>query len=91
MVPANFPESNLVLGKPAEMTNEDCDPLCVQRGVVLLDEQQPFPVVKSCWKLTADELEQVNKTGRVWLVILGYSMPPVILSGHDVHVTSVDM
>lgn len=89
MVPANFPESNLVLNKPAEMTSDACDPLCVQRGVAAIDEM-PFPVVKSCWKLTADELEQVNKTGRIWLVILGCSMPPVILSGHDIRVVSVD-
>lgn len=35
----------------------------------------------SCWRLTDDELEQVNKTGVVWLSISGHPTPPSLVSG----------
>jgi len=35
----------------------------------------------SCWRLTPEELEEVNRTGVVWLKIAGHSMPPVYVSG----------
>ena len=37
------------------------------------------PVVISCWKLTKEELDLINKTGRVYLTVLGETMPPVAL------------
>ena len=41
------------------------------------------PVVVSCFKMTAEELAEVNKTGRVWLIVYGHTMPPVILDGES--------
>lgn len=35
----------------------------------------------SCWRLTEEELEEVKRTGVVWLQIMGHSMPPVYVSG----------
>lgn len=35
----------------------------------------------SCWRLTQEELEEVNRTGVVWLRIMGHAMPPVYVSG----------
>lgn len=77
MIAASFPESNHVLDKPPEMDRETCTALSVFVG------QTPAPgacpVVISCWKLTKEELEQINKTGRVWLWVFGCGMPPVAL------------
>lgn len=78
MFPANFPASNGVLDKPPGM--EECDPLCVWRGV---DANQNLPVVVSCWKPTKEELEEINRTGRIWLYIYGYTMQPAAIGGHD--------
>ena len=40
-----------------------------------------IPVVVSCWKMTAEELAEINRTGRVWLVVWGVTQPPVSLCG----------
>ena len=73
---ASFDESNLVLGKPEGMTDDECTPLSVLRM-----NCQIGPVVFSCWKFNAEELEEIIKTKRVWLGVLGTTMPPVIVSG----------
>jgi len=38
-------------------------------------------VVVSCWKVTAEELAEIQRTGRVWLMVWGVTMPPVALCG----------
>lgn len=76
MIPTSFDESNAVLDKPKCIGREDCTALSVLR----VTDGNGFPVVISCWKLTKEELEEVNKTGRVWLGVLGTTMPPVYLT-----------
>jgi len=75
MVPCSFDESNAVLGRPADMSADQCDPLSVLRAVTA----DGLPVVISCWKLTREELDELRRTGRVWLVVFGETMPPVAL------------
>lgn len=36
----------------------------------------------SCWRLTAEELAEVNRTGVVWVRIMGHSVVPFYVSGH---------
>lgn len=71
MIPTSFDESNGYLDRPPDMTDDECGPLSVFR-----DSQY----VISCWKLTVEELETLTRTGRVWLWIVGQSMPPVSLT-----------
>lgn len=75
MIPTSFDESNHVLDKPQDMDRADCDALSVWVGPT----PQGFPVVISCWKLTKEELEEIQRTGRVWLWVFGVTMPPVAL------------
>lgn len=75
MVATSFPESNHVLDKPAEMTYDECDPLSVWVG----RDPNGVPLVISQWKLTKEELAEVNRTGRVWLTVFGVTMQPVAL------------
>lgn len=79
MIATSFDESNEVLGRPPGMTGEQCDPLSVRRG---FNEGDGLPLVVSCWKPTKEELEEINRTGRMWLVVCGVTMPPVVLMGH---------
>lgn len=72
MIATSFNESNHVLSRPPDMTDEQCDPLSV-----FVDGKQ----VISCWKMTAEELTEIQKTGRVWLIIAGRTMPPVAVTG----------
>jgi len=77
MIATSFDESNCVIGKPEDMPHDECDCLSVFVGRQAGDT----PVVISCWKLTKEEFEEVKRTGRIWLGVLGKTMPPVWLSG----------
>lgn len=44
-------------------------------------EAEGMPQFISCWKLTPEELEEVARTGKVWLHVLGGGHPPVLVSG----------
>lgn len=75
MQACSFDESNHVLGAPEGMSPDECDALSVFLG----EDTLRRPVVVSCWKLEKGELELINRTGRVWLIVIGPSMPPVAL------------
>ncbi len=77
MEAASFDEVNVILDKPPSMSADECDPLGVCRTM-----WGDMPVVISCFKPTKDELEEINRTGRVWLTVVGVTMAPVILTGH---------
>ena len=67
-----FDEQTVILGKPIGMTDEECAPLPVFR-----DGEQ----VISCWELNKEDLEEINKTGKIYLSIFsGKTQPPVWLS-----------
>lgn len=72
MEACNFEESNQLFGPPKGMTEDEVHTLYTYKG----DRQ-----VISCWKVTQEELEEIQKTGRVWLIVMGNDMPPVNLSG----------
>lgn len=79
MVPSAFDEDNTVLGPPNGMTEDEVTSLSVFRGATVEGE----PVVISCWKFDKAELEEMQRTGRVWLYIYGLSMPPCAVGGHS--------
>jgi hypothetical protein len=75
MIPCSFDESNCVLDNPGDMDHEECEALSVWKGRY----DNGTPVVVSCWKLTKDEVETLMTTGRVWLHLIGHTMPPALL------------
>jgi hypothetical protein len=77
MVPTSFDEENLVLDGPPDMSADECAMLSVWRGFL----GDGNPVVISCWKPTKEELDEITRTGRVWLLVWGTTMPPVHLTG----------
>lgn len=76
MIPTSFEQSTHCLATPPGMTEEQCDPLCVANALM----SDGTPCVISCWKLTKEELDEFVKTGRIWLLCVGHSMPPVCLT-----------
>jgi hypothetical protein len=78
MIPANFDEANGQLGPPEGMSEDECHTLRVWRGP---REGDGAPMVISCWKPTQEELKEIQRTGRVWLWIMGNTMPPAFISG----------
>lgn len=80
MLPADLPERNTIFTKPEGMTDEQCSDLPVWRGEAPLDEQgNTVPVIISCWKFNKEDLEEIQRTGCIWLSITGHGMPPVSL------------
>jgi hypothetical protein len=75
MLPTSFPEQNFVYSKPSSMTDEQCMDLNVWRGKT----SDNFPAIISCWKLSKEDLEEIQRTGVIWLSITGNGMPPVSL------------
>ena len=75
MLPIAFDEENVIFDKPSSMSADDCEAISAWKGT----DKDGKPMVITCWKLTKEELEEINKTGRVWLYVLGGGMPPVSL------------
>lgn len=82
MIPCAFAEENGVLEKPDSMSHEECTPLSVFVGQAFAQNVR-YDVVVSCWKFTREELDELSKTGRLWLVVYGRGMPPVDLTTHS--------
>lgn len=65
-----FPEAN------TNYVAEGCLDLSAYKG----EWPDGSPCIISCWQLTPAELDEVNRTSRVYLHILGHAQPPVYLS-----------
>lgn len=69
----NFTGANLVLKAPPG--RDDVNDLHVMRN---------RRMVVSCWQLEPEELEQVMRTGRIYLSVLGPTQPPAFIGGEDI-------
>ena len=78
MYSSGFDEENGVLDRPDSLTADECEPLSVWRGADI----NGYPVVIACWKPTNKEIQEIVRTGRVWLIVMGDTMAPVQLVGH---------
>jgi hypothetical protein len=78
MIPTNFDHSNAILTPPDGMDEDECGSLFVFSG----NDDDGLHWDISCWKLTADELRDINETGRIWLHVVGRH-PPVHLGTKD--------
>lgn len=80
MMPVTFPEQNKIFSKPQDMTDEQCSDLPVWYGGVDIDDRgTKVPAIISCWRSSKEDLEEIQKTGQIWLSITGHGMPPVAL------------
>ena len=64
MKPINFKEQNVTY---------------IAEGCNDLPAHKAKDQIISCWKLTKEELEQINKTGIIWFSVMGQSQPPIWL------------
>lgn len=78
MLPKTFPEHNTIYGKPSDMTDDQCMSLPAWKGDVPIDEEGNMaPAIVSCWQLSKEDLEEINRTGHIWLSVTGTQLPPV--------------
>ena len=74
MIPStDFEEANFTFSKPESMTDEECLPLRVFKG----KDSLGTPVIISKWSLSREDIDEINKTGCVYLTICSNGMPPV--------------
>lgn len=78
MVTSAFDQENIVLNPPSGMEN-DCESISAFIGKDVAGKD----ITISCWKLTKEEVEELLKTGRLWLIVSGNTMPPVALTGKN--------
>lgn len=83
MIPSAFDEENGLLSPPAGVSEADVTSLSVHFGNIREPNGELTPVVVSCWKPTKEELDEINKTGRVWLIVYGQTMPPAAIGGFN--------
>lgn len=72
-MPIDFEHANANFHKPKDMTDEQCQTLPAWRG----NYPDGQSVIISCWKLSKEDIEEVLKTGVVWLHVVGGITPPV--------------
>lgn len=74
--PCGFAESNTFLAAPPG-TDEYTDTL----EICSCHMPSGLPVMVSCWKITAEELLAIERTGRIWIGVIGNTMPPLFVAG----------
>lgn len=75
MMPVNFIGSNMVLTKPANMTDEQCSETPALRGT----DDDGFPYHLTCWQPSREDIQAITHGKPIYLKVLGASMPPVVL------------
>lgn len=72
-----FPEMNYRLGQPKGVSEDQVRTLRTHRA----EYPDGSSLHISCWRLNADELAEVARTGLVWLYVMGDAHPPVHVNG----------
>ena len=74
--PINFPGANIRMNAPEGQEDKVSDIVAYEGGC---NCGGCASQVITCWRLRPEELEQVKKTGVVWLYISGSAMPPAYI------------
>ncbi len=73
MRPAQTDNTNIILAA------EDCGDL----PATVLQYGDGRQELETCWELTQEELATVQRTRKIYLIVVGREHPPVILSAHS--------
>jgi hypothetical protein len=76
-----FPEANALLAAPT--LEDEAAGTVYGLHIHRYRDLDNNPQVLSKWELTAEELEEVRRTGVVWFNCWGQTHPPMWISGHD--------
>lgn len=77
--PIEFTEQNAVLGSG---NNPGTENLPIANCTVAVNSENPdVPFIVSCWQLSPEEIAEVQKTGRVYLGVMGKTTYPVSVIG----------
>lgn len=80
MLAVDFPQSNDTLKKPVTLKDEQCASMRVWKGTGPIDEKGTMaPLIISVWKFTKEDIEEIQRTGTIYLVCASDQQPPVSL------------
>ncbi len=77
MKPKQFTGQNHTFTAPPGHEDK-CDPL---PALVIPARNGWPPCIMSCWEATPEELDEIKRTGLVWLGVFSERCPPVIVAG----------
>jgi hypothetical protein len=75
MMAIDFDEANITLGKPRNMTDEQCMSVRAYHGV----DSDGFPFFLTVWQPSKEDIEAIKAGHPIALKVLGNSFPPVAL------------
>lgn len=79
MLAIDFPEVNN--RPPIEVSDEAHLGIPSYHGpVILLDQEYTFPGIITCWKLSKEDMELIQETGCVWMLVEGNIMQSTSLT-----------
>lgn len=79
MEPSNFDGSNAIYGPPRGMSESEVRSIFAYHGPVYDWPGTNNTVV--CWKPRQDEIDEIQRTGQVWIVMMG-GLAPHFVTGH---------
>lgn len=69
-----FPEANVDFSAPPGMEEQVYSlPVLIPTPI----RENELRQMISCWELEPGELEEIQRTGRIWLSVIGHIHPPV--------------
>lgn len=75
MYSTDFPDSNTTIGKPGNMTDEQCLSIRAHIGV----DTQNFPFILVAFKPNIDDIKAMNEGRPLYVKFIGRQMPPVAM------------
>lgn len=72
--------------KPIKTENNDVNFTlegCLDLPATQYQTEQGQTGIETCWELEPGELEQIQKTGKVYLYIMGDTVPPVLITAES--------
>ncbi len=80
MKPIPFIQSNVILRRPPEMTEEECQDMEV--CVTVDDSGNQLTISK--WEVTEEDIDNIRKNGGIFVGIIGNLIPPIFLSSVNI-------
>jgi hypothetical protein len=74
MIPCSFDEANGQLGPPDGLTEDEVGTIRVYHG----QNEAGNKFVVSCWRVTPAEIQEIARTGRIWLITMSGMMPTIL-------------
>jgi hypothetical protein len=87
MSPCAFDQENTILDPPEGMSCDQVSCMSAYRGMT----NEGIPITISCWRLSREELEEITRTGRCWLLMMGHDMSPSHITGANPFCTDGDL